>query len=277
MRRALFLAIAIFVVHALSVGGIPNANAATPCCGITAIDARTGIVTARDTVSQRTFQFKVPDARLLRTLRVGQKIFADFTARTVTLAANQRPCCSIIEAGAAAPAASSPLPAPGSGTKSVSTNYSVLSPDVATLAVRPQLYLPDLVPHAGSYLSVCTWNESEGETCESECPPVTLHIPLGTRNISNRPLTGPVTISVFDHPSGVKLHQWSATNVPGAGINTPGWYAKTIVRCHPPGQTTISDPPAPNRRLMVETEATEADQNNNATLVYLDPSAPLGP
>jgi hypothetical protein len=277
MRWALFLAIAILVVQALGFGAIPLANAGSPCCAIAAIDTRTGIVTARDTASQRTFQFKAGDAALLRSLKVGQKVFADFTANTVTLTANARPCCRIIQAAAVAPAESNPLPAPGSGTKSVATNYSALSPQLAAIAVRPQIVLPDLIPHAGSYISSCSWVESAGETCESECPPVTLHIPLGTRNISNRPLTGPVTIRLLDHPSGTVLRQWNTTDVPGAGTKMPGWYAKTIVRCHPPGEASVSTPPAPNRSLVVQTSATEADKNNNATLIYLDPSAPLAP
>lgn len=163
------------------------------------------------------------------------------------------------------------------GKKSVSTNYSVLSSDVAAIPVRTQMYLPDLIPHAGSFASYCSWNESQGETCESQCPPLTVHIALGTRNISSRPLTGSVKVRVHSHPAGGLVKEWMVTDVPGAGTRMPGWFTKTIVRCHPPGQVTVSTPPPPNHNLVVETGASEADKNNNSRLIYVDPGSAFGP
>lgn len=66
-------------------GPAPVAWAADPCCAITAIDAKTGVVTAVETDTGRSFEFKVADAALLKTLKVGQKISADLKAGTVTL------------------------------------------------------------------------------------------------------------------------------------------------------------------------------------------------
>ncbi len=63
----------------------PPARAIEPCCSITGIDARTGVVTAKEISTGRSFEFKVTDAALLKTLKVGQKITADLKAMTVTL------------------------------------------------------------------------------------------------------------------------------------------------------------------------------------------------
>jgi hypothetical protein len=54
---------------------------------ITAIDAKTGVVTAKETATGRAFQFQVKDAALLKSLKVGQKISADLNAMTVTMPA----------------------------------------------------------------------------------------------------------------------------------------------------------------------------------------------
>lgn len=53
---------------------------------ITAINAKTGVVIAK-TATGRTFQFKVGDAALLKSLKVGLKISGDLQAMTVTLPA----------------------------------------------------------------------------------------------------------------------------------------------------------------------------------------------
>lgn len=277
MRRALFLTIAISLAPAAWVAGIGPANAIAPCCAISAIDARSGIVTAQDAASQRSFQFKVADPAQLRKLKVGQKVFADFTAKTVTLAANQRPCCQIIQTETVPPiAGGAPLPAPGPGTKSVSTEVSVLNPAIATVAVNPKVMLPDPIPAASSYISSCSWNESQGETCESQCPPVTVNFKLGTKNASSRRLTGLVTVRLLAHPSGSVVREWSVTDLAGSEIKMPGYFTRTIVRCHPPGQSTVSNTP-PNHNLVVQTDAAEADKNNNSRLIYIEPGSPISP
>jgi hypothetical protein len=267
MRRTQFLAFAI-IVPALWIAGPRWAGAASTSCAITAMDARAGIVTASEGARRRTFQFKVNDATLLRSLKVGQKVLADFTTGNVTLAAGQRPCCSIL-------ATSSPLSTPGTGIKTV-TAQAALNPAVAALAVNPTIILPDLIPHVTPAAAVCSWDESQGQTCESECPPSTLNIPIGTKNISSRPLNGAVTIKLLAHPSSSLVKQWSVTNVPGAGQQTPGYVTHTFVFCHPPG-VHYTSPPPPNYALMVETPAIEADKNNNGWLIHIDPGSPIGP
>lgn len=89
--RALVLAV-IVVLGGL---GLPRiSSAGEPCCGITAIDTRTGIVTAREIGSKRTFQFEVKNAALLRSLKVGQPISVDFGTRKVSVD-SAAPCCNI--------------------------------------------------------------------------------------------------------------------------------------------------------------------------------------
>jgi hypothetical protein len=75
------LAITLF----LPLNANSQADPAAPCCGIAAIDARSGVVTGKVTATGRTFQFKVTDAKLLASLKVGQAVAADFTSGKVTV------------------------------------------------------------------------------------------------------------------------------------------------------------------------------------------------
>ena len=72
-----------------------------PCCAITAIDAATALVTARHT-SGRNFQFRVGDRALLRTLKIGQAVYAHFDAGKVGVDPVE-PCCSIVNPKGAQP------------------------------------------------------------------------------------------------------------------------------------------------------------------------------
>lgn len=63
----------------------PYAGAITPCCGVTVIDAKTGLVTAKETATGKTFQFKVDNVKLLKGLKIGQKVDADFASGEVAL------------------------------------------------------------------------------------------------------------------------------------------------------------------------------------------------
>ena len=76
----------------------PDVNPIEPCCGITALNTATGIVTAKELATGRMFRFEVKDAKLLGTLKVGQKVFADFGSSKVRIHAGE-PCCAIIGHG----------------------------------------------------------------------------------------------------------------------------------------------------------------------------------
>jgi hypothetical protein len=69
-----------------------------PCCNITALNLATGIVTAREGATGRTFRFEVKDAALLKSLKVGQAVFADFGSSKVRIHGVE-PCCGIIGHG----------------------------------------------------------------------------------------------------------------------------------------------------------------------------------
>lgn len=109
MKRTLRLAL---VASGLASALASAQQPAAPCCAITAIDAATGVVTAKVTANGAAFQFKVTDGRLMRALRVGQGVYANFSARQVSL--DGRSACCAITSGptAPAPAAAGPGRAP---------------------------------------------------------------------------------------------------------------------------------------------------------------------
>jgi hypothetical protein len=71
------------------------ADAGDPCCNIVSIDKRTGLVTARNLQTGQTFQFTAKNAALLNTLRIGQKVAADFASGQVSVDRSE-PCCNIV-------------------------------------------------------------------------------------------------------------------------------------------------------------------------------------
>jgi len=86
----------LIVVLGVSAWLVP-VDAGEPCCGITGIDARTHMVTARETRTGRTFQFKVTDTRTFSALKVGQMVHADFTTMRVSLKPDGiEACCGIV-------------------------------------------------------------------------------------------------------------------------------------------------------------------------------------
>src|SRR5689334_5721723 len=98
--------LAALSIAALLLGFTAESRASEPCCAIVAVQP-SGVVTARDTKTGRTFEFQVADRRLLSTLKPGQPVHADFTAMRVSVQPDGlEPCCSIVSA---APNASVPI------------------------------------------------------------------------------------------------------------------------------------------------------------------------
>jgi Cu/Ag efflux protein CusF len=96
----------LMVVGLVVIAPASPVDADTPCCVITTIDAKTRRVTARDERVKRTLEFKVLDPMVLRQLKVGQRVFADFKIMKVSVRPDGRaPCCDIVFV-------SSPRPAP---------------------------------------------------------------------------------------------------------------------------------------------------------------------
>jgi hypothetical protein len=74
----------------------PSKSGATvPCCEITAINLRSGLAFAKVKTSGQLFEFAVKDPALLKSLRIGQSVFADFRTRQVSLD-GRTTCCSIV-------------------------------------------------------------------------------------------------------------------------------------------------------------------------------------
>ena len=100
------------VVLAIAVGFfatfVPQARAVQPCCSITKIDARTGVVTAQDRTTGHTFQFTASPA-VLQKMKVGQGVYANFKTNQVSLN-NIAPCCNITKSGGIAATRGLPNP-----------------------------------------------------------------------------------------------------------------------------------------------------------------------
>lgn len=91
------------VASQVRVSGTPTSgdsvsrDSTPPCCAIVRIDSSRSVVTGRELATGFTFTFEVKARRTLRTLKVGNAIWADFTRKTVTLNAREvRPCCAIL-------------------------------------------------------------------------------------------------------------------------------------------------------------------------------------
>jgi hypothetical protein len=121
--------------------GAPTASAATPCCGVTNI-TKDGLITAKETMGTRTFQFQVADPALRSRLRVGAPVYANFDTRQVSLD-GKKSCCKILNISTAARPSvpGKTLVAPGSAPPAQSSTAQ-LAGNVTTaplpLAAHPQ-------------------------------------------------------------------------------------------------------------------------------------------
>jgi hypothetical protein len=87
MNRQRSFVLGLFLALGLLLAA--EAQAADPCCAIKAINKRTRVVTAQELATGRTFQFKVPSRAVLRGLKVGQKVSADFGTHNSATAARR--------------------------------------------------------------------------------------------------------------------------------------------------------------------------------------------
>ncbi len=121
VRRALPLLVApALLATALAVAASAQPvhtrlQPADPCCGVVAVNARTGIVTARVKATGATFEFRVTNPRLLAGLHAGSAVYANFGAKQVSLD-GRTSCCAITRepqtATAPARAPTPPITAP---------------------------------------------------------------------------------------------------------------------------------------------------------------------
>lgn len=76
---------ALVIGASIAVSVPPEVSAGTPCCSITTIDMKTGIVTAKNTATGETFEFKLGDAAQIRNIKIGDQVSTDFQTREVTV------------------------------------------------------------------------------------------------------------------------------------------------------------------------------------------------
>jgi Cu/Ag efflux protein CusF len=86
MTQKMIPLVSVLLVAMLLAALAPAARAqALVHCSITAIDARTSVVSAKVNASGAVFQFRITDAALLKSLKVGQEVYANFTTKQVSL------------------------------------------------------------------------------------------------------------------------------------------------------------------------------------------------
>lgn len=71
-----------------------EADAGTPCCSITSVNQKSGVVKAKALDGSRTFQFTVKDKSALSQLHVGQEVYGDFGTNKVSIDGAE-PCCQM--------------------------------------------------------------------------------------------------------------------------------------------------------------------------------------
>lgn len=121
-------------------------HAIAPCCAVTAVDSKAGIVTATENATGRSFTFKA-NATVLSGLRAGSPIYANFTSRQVSTN-GVAPCCAIVSLSAASASAGvSPVPkalVPSQPPSAAPANTGAEKAPSAPLAIVPLLRLQDL-------------------------------------------------------------------------------------------------------------------------------------
>jgi len=76
---------ALILGASIAVSVPPEVGAGTPCCSITAVDRKTGIVTAKNTATGETIKFRLVDAAQIGNIDIGNQVSTDSQARQVTV------------------------------------------------------------------------------------------------------------------------------------------------------------------------------------------------
>ena len=99
VKAAIVLALLAFCPRAAaSLELAAQQSDTTNCCTVVRVDARRGIVTARETATGYTFSIEVKNKKQLAALKVGDKVWANFAAKKVRLeAAGDSLCCPILK------------------------------------------------------------------------------------------------------------------------------------------------------------------------------------
>ena len=81
----LVFGLALIIGGSIAVSVPPEVFGGTPCCSITTIDKKTGIVTAKDTATGETIEFRLGDAAQIGNIKIGDQVSTDSRAREVTV------------------------------------------------------------------------------------------------------------------------------------------------------------------------------------------------
>ena len=119
-----------------------EARSAQPCCAVTSIDTRTGVVSAQDKASRRGFEFKLDNPVLLRKVKVGQAVDANFGSGKVTIDGISGRFSIVGGAPASQAAAPAPPPAP--------QQRPATPPSIGTAPSTPPPQRPATPPTPGS-------------------------------------------------------------------------------------------------------------------------------
>jgi hypothetical protein len=101
MKRIFLVTLTVTMMWSAYAANAAQSPAPTPppCCAITNIDSRSGVVTAQQLPSGQALQFMAP-ASLLPNLKVGQRVWLDQRTQIVSVEGALN-CCRLATAGAA--------------------------------------------------------------------------------------------------------------------------------------------------------------------------------
>ncbi len=106
MMESRFSSIALIVSMTLYAPGVYAQKPSDPCCAIVAVDAGSGLVTAKISASGNIFEFKPNNPAILAGLKPGQGVYANFARHQASLDGRTL-CCTIITGPQ--PAAATPI------------------------------------------------------------------------------------------------------------------------------------------------------------------------
>ena len=97
-RTSIFAALAVFFLTAASASAqrqtLSSPAPAGACCSITAMNQKTGLVMAKVNATGKTFEFTAASPQMMQGLRIGQAVFANFSAHQVSVDGRVA-CCQI--------------------------------------------------------------------------------------------------------------------------------------------------------------------------------------
>jgi hypothetical protein len=76
---------ALILGTSIAVSVPPDVSAGTPCCSVTTVDRKTGIVTAKKTATGETIKFRLLEAAQIGNIKIGDQVSTDLQTRQVTV------------------------------------------------------------------------------------------------------------------------------------------------------------------------------------------------